>query len=587
MDPVQLGPSGALAPSVAQEVVVAALVQVGRHQRRVKPADEPGRRQAVPEVAVGMVKGPEVHRAEAGAEAVGPPHGQVAGPQDVEDGPLPPQEAGHVAVVLGGVEAGADAARPTARHDHRHRPGNDQATAVPVVGGVAGDGAGGREDIVVEEHHHLAGRLADANLKGPQMADVADGHGADPGALPGQTFEHADGGGVGTVDDHHQLEGARVGQDHVDQGTEPLGPSEGGHDHRCPVHPGPGVPGPAAPVTFLAWGAVPGRTAELAGALGGRSRCFFPPGGRRPPVLVRWAVSAAVTVVDVVRHRPRWVVVTNPPLPAALVAWAVGRAVGARVALDSHPGGFGAQGDRVAARLQPVHRWLVRRSEFSIVAADTWRRRVESWGGRAVVVHEAPGDWELGPPGRHDRLRVLYVGRFADDEPWQAVVEAAAAVPRCDIRMTGEERRLGAGCRSWPGNVDLVGYLDPAAYRQAVLDADVVLCLTTEPGSVMRAACEAVWAGRPLVVSDWPVNRELFPHAVHVANRGSSVADGIRCADADFDRLAGAAPAARQEQWERWQRQLDDLLDHLSLPSPSARGRGSRSSTGGRVPCAG
>jgi glycosyltransferase involved in cell wall biosynthesis len=315
----------------------------------------------------------------------------------------------------------------------------------------------------------------------------------------------------------------------------------------------------------VAWGAVAGRSAELAGALGGEALCLYPPGGRRPSVSLRWTVSALRTVAHILRHRPEVVVVTNPPLPAALVSWAAGRVVGAKVALDSHPGGFGAQGDRVAARLQRTHRWLARRVDVSIVAAPVWREQVEGWGARAIVVHEAPGDWHPALARRHQRLKVLYVGRFAGDEPWRAVLAAAAACPEIDVLVTGDPRGAGVAAATLPPNVRLVGFLDAPAYREAVLGADVVMSLTTEPGSIMRAACEAVWAGRPLVVSDWPAGREVFPYAVRTANDDQAIARALRQVDHRYDSLAAAAPDALRLQLARWEDQRRVLAEALNL----------------------
>ncbi len=319
-----------------------------------------------------------------------------------------------------------------------------------------------------------------------------------------------------------------------------------------------------AGVHFVAWGAVAGRSEEIAAALGGDARCFFPRGGRRSPVLVRWALSAFGTVADVLARRPDVLVVTNPPCIAAIVGLAAGRAVGARVVLDSHPGAFGAQGDRVAARLQPLHRWVTRRADASIVASEPWREIVESWGARAVVVHEAPGEWRLEPPGRRGRLRVLYVGRFATDEPWQAVLEAAASCPELDVRVTGDWDRAGVDPSAVPPNVTLVGFLDPERYRRAVYDADVVVSLTTEPASVMRAGCEAVWAGRPLVVSDWPVARTAFPYAAYVANDGQALADALRRLEQSYDRWSATVEAARTVQERRWEAQRSAILSAVA-----------------------
>ncbi len=79
-------------------------------------------------------------------------------------------------------------------------------------------------------------------------------------------------------------------------------------------------------------------------------------------------------------RRADLVIVTNPPVLAgcAVLAWA--RWASASVVLDSHPCGFGAQGDAVSARLQPLHRWLVRRVNLTMVTAAGFCATVESWG---------------------------------------------------------------------------------------------------------------------------------------------------------------------------------------------------------------
>lgn len=559
---VQLGSPFALSPGVPEERRIVALVEVLGRQVWVEASREPGRRQPVAEVPVRVVEARELVGAQTGPQAVGPAHREVAGPQGVEQWALAVEQGADVVVVLLGVQAGRHRPWPVATVD-RHRAGYNQAASVPMVPRMAGDGTERGEDVVIEQDDDLAHGAAHAFLERPQVAGVVDRYRAEPGAAAGEVLEDGDRGLVGAVDHHEQLQGPGVRQDAVDQRRQAFGPADRGDDDRGDPA-GAEVPG----VVFLAWGAVAGRTLELAEALGGEARCFFPPGGRRPPVLVRWALSAIATAVYLLRRRPTWVIVTNPPLPAALVAWAMGKVVGAEVALDSHPGGFGAQGDRVAARLQRLHRWLAPRVAFSLVAADEWKQKVESWGARATVVHEAPGPWVLTRPRRHERLRVLCVGRFAADEPWEAVVEAAELLPGIDVHLTGDPARAGTGDRALPPNVTLVGFLPAARYRQAVEEADVVLTLTTEPGSVMRAACEAVWAGRPLVVSDWPVARELFPFAVHVANDGPSIAAGLRRAESAYDALVSAADEARRVQLARWhaqRRALVDLLAHRAV----------------------
>jgi glycosyltransferase involved in cell wall biosynthesis len=320
-------------------------------------------------------------------------------------------------------------------------------------------------------------------------------------------------------------------------------------------------------ISFVAWGAVSGRSAEIADALGGEAYCLYPPGpGVRPPVLVRYVLSAVRTIDYLVRTRPGLVIVTNPPVFAGCVVLAWARRSGASVVLDSHPGGFGAQGDTVSARLQPLHRWLVRRVDLTMVTAPGFRQQVESWGGKGIIVHEAPGNWDVGPPPRLLRPKVLCVGRFAGDEPVEVVLQAAALTPECDFAVTGDLNACPPHLvETAPANVTFVGFLDPAGYRSAIQGATAVLTLTTEPLSVMRAAYEAVYAERPLIVSDWPINRELFADAVHVEHCPHSLSAGVRRLVAGYEGILARTGAARARQVVRWEAQREALLRSASV----------------------
>ncbi len=323
-------------------------------------------------------------------------------------------------------------------------------------------------------------------------------------------------------------------------------------------------------MSFVAWGAVSGRSREIAAALGGEAHCLFPPESSwRPHAAIRYVLCTLNTVFYVARRRPRSLVVTNPPLLAGFVVLACGRLTGSPVVLDSHPGGFGAQGDAVSARLQAFHQWLATHVDGCAVASQPWVDVVTQWGGKAIELHEAPGELDVPPPPgpTSDALRVLCVGRLAPDEPSEALIRAAALVPDCEFFVTGDPKRAPELVDLAPANVTFTGFLDPDAYGLALQEADVVLTLTTEPSSVMRAAYEAVYTRRPLIVTDWPVGRTLFPYAVHVPNDPTGIADGVRRARESFSVLAGSTDDARALQLHRWEAQLHELRLMLRLSS--------------------
>jgi glycosyltransferase involved in cell wall biosynthesis len=318
---------------------------------------------------------------------------------------------------------------------------------------------------------------------------------------------------------------------------------------------------------------VAGRSVEIAESLGGHAYVLFPPtDDRRPPPAVRYAVGSLLTLAYLVREDPGAVVTTNPPVLLGLIALAWSRLRGIPFALDSHPGAFGKLGDRVSARLLPVHRYLVRHADVTLVTAESWVETVQAWGGRGLVVHEAPGPWgslKRSPREARNRPRVLLVSRFGRDEPVDAAIAAAALIPEIDLLVTGRLESLAPElAESASPNVSFVGFLPAARYQMLVAEADLVVALTTEPTSVMRSAYEAVYARRPLVISDWPLCRELFPFALAVANDPASIAEGLRRAVDNLRALEDQAENARRLQAARWESQLAALASVLGLPRP-------------------
>ena len=320
------------------------------------------------------------------------------------------------------------------------------------------------------------------------------------------------------------------------------------------------------PPVFIAWGLVGRRAHELAAELGADVLACYPPGSPRPPVLRRYLLSTVTTVRYLVRRRPSAVVVTNPPIIPALLAAAYTWLTRRPLVIDDHPGAFGAMGYRAGKTLERLHRIVVRRARGCLVTDAQWVDVVGSWGGRGVILHESPGTIEPAPPQPcAPNPEILFVSVFARDEPVEEVLEAARLVPEMRIRITGDPAK--APPIPVPDNVELVGLLPYDDYVAALRDADVVLALTTEPTSAMRAGFEAIWAGKVLVVSDWPLSKELFPSAVPVANAGEAVAAGLRQAVADHRALATLSRAARAERLAAWERQVAELRSLVLDPT--------------------
>jgi hypothetical protein len=88
-----------------------------------------------------------------------------------------------------------------------------------------------------------------------------------------------------------------------------------------------------------------------------------------------------------------------------------------------------------------------------------------------------------------------------------------------------------------------------------------------------------VYAEQPLIVTDWPIGKALFPFAVHVRNEADSIADGVRRMRDGLSQYVEVAAQARDLQLQRWEGQLNSLRSLLGLPS-GARGGNDQASTG-------
>ena len=318
---------------------------------------------------------------------------------------------------------------------------------------------------------------------------------------------------------------------------------------------------------IIGWTPIAGRQHELARALD--ARCFVLYPSRRLPrwaTPARYVLSALITILVLIRHRPRVVVVTNPPVFAGLVVAAYTTLSRGTFVLDSIRVASASRAIASVHSCKESHRAVAARARAVLVTDAALAARVDAWGGRGLVFHEAPGEISATPaPPLAPRPAVLFVCIFAPDEPVALVLEAARRVPGIDVRITGDPSKADpALLHAAPPNVTWLGFLPPTAYREELAATNLVLVLTDEEHSIVRAGYEAVWAGRPLVVSDTPGLRNAFPDAVHTTHNVEEVCAALQHAVRHYGELCGAAGAARTRQAATVEQQLARLRAALA-----------------------
>lgn len=231
------------------------------------------------------------------------------------------------------------------------------------------------------------------------------------------------------------------------------------------------------------------------------------------------------TIRALVSRRPDRIIVIAPPVFAPLVVLPLARILGARMAIDLHSG---ALLDRRWRWAVPLLAWLARHSTAAVVTLPSLAAGLEARGVRTIVLPDPLPDLEPAPvleaaAIETDPPEVIAICGWGDDEPLEALVAAAVGRP-WRLALTGRQRRP----LDLPAGVRLTGFLDDAAYAEALAGAAAIVVLTTRDETLLSGAWEAIAVGRPLVVSDTVALRSTFRDGpTYVGDDAPSIAAGI------------------------------------------------------------
>ena len=198
-----------------------------------------------------------------------------------------------------------------------------------------------------------------------------------------------------------------------------------------------------ATLTTIAWVDYHRRTELLAQHLG--STLHFVNFGQQGDLLrlpLRYLVQAHCTWSILLRERPDVILVQNPPIFLALVAWAFCRLYGGGYVIDSHTGAFVSRG---WARTLELHRLLSRGALTTLVHNTHQEEIVARWRCPYFLLAYTPGDFSTGDTvALSDAFNIAVVSSFRDDEPTEAIFQAAALCDGVEFYFTGNPQRLSS-----------------------------------------------------------------------------------------------------------------------------------------------
>jgi hypothetical protein len=224
---------------------------------------------------------------------------------------------------------------------------------------------------------------------------------------------------------------------------------------------------------------------------------------------------------------------------------------------------------------------LLNRCDLILVHNDWVKQQAMELGvtGEGLrVLEDPPVVVESGIPNQDifPHPWILCPCSFNQDEPIQAVLDAARLAPEITFVLTGNSARAKGihDLSNLPPNVKLVGFLPTAELDSLLRSTDAVLGLTKLEGIQLSAANEAVGAKKPMVISNTNVLKELFyKGAIYVdSSVPKSIAQGCQTALLQKETLTqdvGELQVERNQSWWERTQKIDKMINHLLTHFPS------------------
>ena len=158
---------------------------------------------------------------------------------------------------------------------------------------------------------------------------------------------------------------------------------------------------------------------------------------------------------------------------------------------------------------------------------------------------------------------ILFPCSFDSDEPINVVFDVALLIPEATFIVTGDKSRAKGihDLSKIPENAKLVNFIPVHDYNAILSGADIVLCLTTREGVQLSVANEALGAGKPLVISDTLILKELYyKGAIYVNTIDScSISHGCKEALQNKNELSNEVIEMKAEYESRWLNQASEI----------------------------
>jgi len=280
---------------------------------------------------------------------------------------------------------------------------------------------------------------------------------------------------------------------------------------------------------------------------------------------LKYLIQSAKTAALLFREKPGVVFVQSPPLFAVLVTCLYCALRDAVYIVDAHSAAF--MGPWWSMPPNWLKKKLSQGAAATLVTNTRLKQMVEEMGGHAIILSDVPTTFEFTVDYPvHEGFSVAIINTSSVDEPLSQTLQAAAHLPAVHFYVTGRlDRRSSELASHSPPNVHFTGFLPDAEYYGLLSSVQSVACLTTRNHTMQRGASEALWLGKPIITSDWPILREYFSRGtVHVDNSVHGIRQGVLQMQSDHARLQEEIRSLQMLRRQEWHEKIANVLLHVT-----------------------
>ncbi len=307
---------------------------------------------------------------------------------------------------------------------------------------------------------------------------------------------------------------------------------------------------------FISWAPFCSRSDSIIQRLGGTSYMLYAPlwGSRYLTIFFKYLQQSIQTLWILFRDQPQTVFVMTPPVAACLPVWLYAKLTRRAYIIDAHSGAFL---DPRWRSILILHGFFSRRARTTIVTNSYLADIVRSWAASATIVSDVPVCFpEPVPIDVSGSFKITLINTFTRDEPLDLFLQAAGNLPEVQFYVTGPLVEADAQVlKRAPENVKFTDFLPGSQYVGLLLASDAVMCLTTLHHTMQRGAYEAVYLGKPVLVSDTELLRKAFGKgSVCVQNTVEGIVQGVREIRQNLEKYRNEVQSLRLEKLEQWNR---------------------------------